>query len=182
MLKQRIITAIILVLILGGALFLLPARFTPFAFAVVVACAGWEWVRFMRLGNSAGYLFSLALLLVCWQIYVAVPESISGILIVSAGFWLIVAPWWFRQKWALAGNDAFGYGIGLLVIVPMWLAMVELCRASPWLLLAVMAVVWVADIAAYFAGRRFGGPASPAAAHTGQPPVSGGHWQPNQAR
>lgn len=156
MLKQRVITALLLVFLLGAVLFFLPGGYVPLAFAVVVACAGWEWVRLMQLENSAGYLFAIALMLVCWQILVGVPESVTSIFGISAVFWLLGAPLWFRQKWKLAGNDAFGYGIGLLVIVPMWLAMVVLFRASPWLLLAVMAICWVADISAYFVGRRFG--------------------------
>ncbi|MBK7685223.1 MAG: phosphatidate cytidylyltransferase [Rhodocyclaceae bacterium] len=156
MLKQRVITALLLVVLLGGVLFFLPATYVPLAFAGVVACAGWEWVRLMRLNNSAGYFFAVALMLVCWQVLIGVPESVTSIFGISALFWLLVAPLWFRKKWRLAGNDAFGYGIGLLVIVPTWLAMVVLFRASPWLLLAVMAICWVADISAYFVGRRFG--------------------------
>ena len=156
MLKQRVITALLLVFLLGGVLFFLPSIYVPPAFVVIVACAGWEWVRLMRLSNSAGYLFAVALMLVCWQILVGVPESVTSIFGISAAFWLVIAPLWFRKKWPLAGNDAFGYGIGLLVIVPTWLAMVVLFRASPWLLLAVMAICWVADISAYFVGRRFG--------------------------
>jgi phosphatidate cytidylyltransferase len=42
------------------------------------------------------------------------------------------------------------------VLVATWVAIVDLQARSPWLVLAAMAVVWVADIAAYFAGRRFG--------------------------
>lgn len=156
MLKQRVVTALILVALLAGALFILPAHYVPIAFGAVVACAGWEWARLMCLGSGAGYMFAVALLLACWQILVGIPESIPVILTISAIFWLLVAPLWFRQRWKLAGNDAFGYGIGLLVIVPLWLAMVVLFRGSPWLLLATMAIVWVADISAYFAGRRFG--------------------------
>lgn len=156
MLRQRVITALLLVFLLAGVLFVLPASYVPIAFAVIVACAGWEWARLMRLQNSAGYLFAVALMLVCWQIWIGVPESVTSIFGISAAFWLLGAPLWFRQKWTLAGNDAFGYAIGLLVIVPLWLAMVVLFHASPWLLLAVMAICWVADIAAYFVGRRFG--------------------------
>ena len=156
MLKQRIVTAVALVALLAGALFFVPATYVPAAFAVIVACAGWEWARLMHMGQSAGYLFAAGLLLACWQILIGVPESISIILEISAVFWLLGAPLWFRQKCTLAGNDAFGYGVGILVIIPMWLAMVVLFRASAWLLLAVMAIVWVADISAYFVGRRFG--------------------------
>jgi phosphatidate cytidylyltransferase len=45
---------------------------------------------------------------------------------------------------------------GLLAVWPLWAALVVLRQASPWILLAVAALVWVADIAAYFAGRRYG--------------------------
>jgi len=42
------------------------------------------------------------------------------------------------------------------VLVGAWVALVELQARSPWLVLAAMGVVWIADTAAYFAGRRFG--------------------------
>jgi phosphatidate cytidylyltransferase len=42
------------------------------------------------------------------------------------------------------------------VLWPTWLALVVLRDASPWVLLAVAALVWAADIAAYFAGKAFG--------------------------
>jgi phosphatidate cytidylyltransferase len=63
---------------------------------------------------------------------------------------LLVVPLWLRFKWTLAGNDAFGYLLGALVILPTWAAMVALHAVSTWLLLAAMALVWVADISAYF--------------------------------
>ncbi len=44
---------------------------------------------------------------------------------------------------------------GWLLIVPTWLALVRL-QAMPWVLLAVLGVVWIADSAAYFAGRTWG--------------------------
>ena len=44
----------------------------------------------------------------------------------------------------------------IVVLVPTWLAMVDLRAHSPWLLLLLMSVAWISDISAYFAGRRFG--------------------------
>ena len=44
---------------------------------------------------------------------------------------------------------------GWVALVPCWYGVVVLHR-SPALLLALLAVIWIADSAAYFAGRRFG--------------------------
>jgi phosphatidate cytidylyltransferase len=48
--------------------------------------------------------------------------------------------------------------IGWVVLLPTALAMLDLRAEAPqpWWLLGVMAMVWVADIAAYFSGRKFG--------------------------
>jgi phosphatidate cytidylyltransferase len=46
--------------------------------------------------------------------------------------------------------------LGLIVLIGAWVAIVQLQARSPWLLLAAMAIVWIADTAAYFAGRAFG--------------------------
>ncbi len=156
MLKQRIITAVFLVALFIGVLFYLPAVYVPIALAVIVALAAWEWGGLMRLDQVARWLYASILLLFCWQILIGAPDLADAIFGISALFWLLVAPLWFRFKWALSGNDAFGYVLGALVILPMWLAMIVLFRVGPMLLLAVMAIVWVADISAYFAGRRFG--------------------------
>ncbi|MCL4760777.1 MAG: phosphatidate cytidylyltransferase [Burkholderiales bacterium] len=45
---------------------------------------------------------------------------------------------------------------GVVVLLATWIALVELRAHTPWLVLAAMAVVWIADTAAYFTGRRFG--------------------------
>ena len=46
--------------------------------------------------------------------------------------------------------------VGCVVLIGAWMALVELQARSPWLVLAAMAIVWIADTAAYFAGRAFG--------------------------
>ena len=46
--------------------------------------------------------------------------------------------------------------LGWIVLVGAWVALVELQARSPWLVLAAMAIVWIADTAAYFSGRAFG--------------------------
>lgn len=156
MLKTRVITALLLVAGLALILFALPPLAAVLTFAAIAALAAWEWGGLMKQDQPARVMYAFVLLLFCWQLTVAAPELVPLLLGVSAAFWILVVPLWFRYKWTLAGNDFFGYLLGALVILPTWAAMVALHAVSTWLLLAAMALVWVADICAYFAGRAFG--------------------------
>jgi len=156
MLKTRVITALLLVAGLAFILFGLPPLAAVLTFAAIAALAAWEWGGLMRQDQPARVMYAFVLLLFCWQLTVAAPQLVPLLLAVSVAFWILVVPFWFRFKWTLAGNDFFGYLLGALVILPTWAAMVALHAVSVWLLLAAMALVWVADIAAYFAGRTFG--------------------------
>jgi phosphatidate cytidylyltransferase len=156
MLRTRAVTALLLVAGLALILFAMPPQAAALAFAGIAALAGWEWGGLMKQDKPACVMYAFVLLLFCWQLTVAAPGLATVLLGLSAAFWLLVVPLWLRFKWTLAGNDAFGYLLGALVILPTWAAMVALHAVSVWLLLAVMALVWVADIAAYFSGRAFG--------------------------
>jgi phosphatidate cytidylyltransferase len=75
--------------------------------------------------------------------------------IASVLFWVVFVPAWMilgwhpRNRWIMAL-------VGWIVLIPTGLAMLDLRSVSPWLLLGVMFVVWLADTAAYFTGRKFG--------------------------
>ena len=135
-----------------------------FAFAIVIiAC--WEWSRLCQLNSTGIRVFvALSILLSTFICLTYIRGNIAAVefsmlrqivLVMAALFWLIVAPLWLantwhpRSKWLLAV-------LGWLVIFPMGVALLSLREISPWLLLSFAAIVWVADIAAYFAGRRFG--------------------------
>jgi phosphatidate cytidylyltransferase len=156
MLKTRVVTALLLVAGLALILFAMPPLAAVLSFAAIAALAAWEWGGLMRQDKPARVMYASVLMLFCWQLTVAAPELVPIFLGVAAAFWILVVPLWFRYKWTLAGNDFFGYLIGALVILPTWAAMVALHAVNVWLLLAAMALVWVADISAYFAGRTFG--------------------------
>ena len=156
MLKTRIITALVLVGALGALLFAAPPWAIVVGFSAIAALAAWEWGGLMRQSPSARVFYALVVLLFCWQIHVAAIRIVPVLVLASAVFWLAIIPLWLRHKWTLAGNDFLAYLIGLLVILPTWAAMTMLQQVGSWLLLAAMALVWVADVAAYFAGRRFG--------------------------
>jgi phosphatidate cytidylyltransferase len=85
------------------------------------------------------------------------PDGYSGMPLLlwslSVLFWLCIVPVWLLRGWRPAWT---GYVVGLILLVPTWAALVALYAHGPLVLLAVMALVWVADIAAYFTGRAFG--------------------------
>jgi phosphatidate cytidylyltransferase len=83
------------------------------------------------------------------------PFGLAPVYAVSALFWVLCVPFWLRARWQLPGRGAAAL-IGLVLLLPPSLAIAHLRLLSPWLLLGVMAAVWIADIAAYFTGRAFG--------------------------
>ncbi len=126
----------------------------------LVAC--WEWSRMCGMssaGQSAYLIGSGAVGAFLWLLYVGrVPGNFAAAaetgFIVAAPLWLFAAPLWLARK--ARPSPSVCAAAGWIVIWPTWLAFIMLRDVSPWVLLAIAAVVWVADIAAYFAGRRFG--------------------------
>lgn len=169
MLKTRIITAFLLLIVFLLALFYLPPT-AWVAFATLVsAVAAWEWGGLMHLESRARLSVGLAFALICSAVAFAAPSALglaSGFdeaawrfgrwfYLPAAAFWLIVAPLWMKSRWALPKSPA-GLAIGALLLLPTWLALVQLRQAGPLALLALLAMIWLADIAAYFSGRAFG--------------------------
>lgn len=165
MLKSRVITAIVLLALLLAALFLLP----PIAWALLVAAmvmqGATEWSHLSKLeGRKATAFWWLTLVLmlglVALDAYAAAEVNFYvhlAIYLVSALLWLVVVPSWLMVGWKVENPLAMAL-VGWAVLIPTGLAMMDLreIAPSPWMLLFVMGLVWVADIAAYFAGRRFG--------------------------
>src|SRR6185369_8192643 len=69
--------------------------------------------------------------------------------------WLFVGVPWLASRWKPASPLPLAVA-GWIVLTGAWVALSELQARSPWLVLAAMAIVWIADTAAYFAGRAFG--------------------------
>jgi len=160
MLKQRVITAVVLLAILLPALFWRsPEPFIAIAL-VLIGAGAWE---FARLNNcrpvaavSIGAL-CVALCAVAWAVgWVQRPLPMLWILLggawVLAGAGLLrlgVAGWpTVPRRLRLAG--------GVLALWVAWLAVAQARVAGVNFLLSVLVLVWVADIGAYFAGRTFG--------------------------
>ncbi len=163
MLKTRFLTAIVLVPIFLAALFLLPDIYWSLLMLAAISVGIWEWVGMAKFTTSQSIFYLLATLVT--GLALAFGSSVEmayfqqkgmfwGILAATL-FWLLLAPIWLISRCNIK-NVVLMAVAGWLVILPMWLALISLRRISPWLLLGIIVAVWIADIAAYFVGKRFG--------------------------
>lgn len=173
MLVQRVITAVILLAVLLGAL--LAASPWPLVslLSLAAACALWEWLRLTWPGKSSGVpaivgvlFFMFAMVLVSQWL----GEDMSApvlTLSTALGSWVVpaVSVVWVIGATALVvrGNaqaKAASMGLSLFAVVAVaaaWTALVQLYLAlGAWFLVSLMAMIWCADIAAYFVGKAFG--------------------------
>ena len=165
MLKTRVITAIVIFSITLVALFLFPNwAWGAFTFGIaLLAC--WEWSRFCKfsaVGSGVflvlSFSFSAFTFLAYYlgQLFGIAFTSISFAgFVIAALFWLFIAPLWLLKLWRPTVQLVTAL-TGWIVIFPACLALLFLRDISPWLLLTFAAIVWVADITAYFVGKRFG--------------------------
>ncbi len=165
MLKTRIITALAVLFIVLITLFALPSwAWGVLTFGLVIA-ASLEWRRFCAMSIAGGNLYlALSLVLSAALFFAYLNGAVAGIefsqlkrvaFILSTAFWFLVVPLWLAKSWRPTSSALMGI-TGWLVIFPTWLALLSMRDVSPWVFLSFAAIVWVADIAAYFVGRRFG--------------------------
>ena len=160
-LRQRIITAVVLAVVLLAVLLWLPPWATLVVLTLLVLAGAWEWSAFLLKGRApalrAAYVLLVAALLGgAWKISATAQgrDLVLGVAVLwwlGAFVWIALAPQRV-SPWAAAAA-------GLLALVPAWLALVRLRLVFPhgaqWTLF-VLLLVWVADIGAFFFGRRFG--------------------------
>ena len=163
MLKSRIITAIILLLVFLSALFVLPTVAWTVLVILMVMQGASEWARLAKLSSRSASLFWwMTLLMMLAMVWYDVSRSYEQKILLhllvyaaSALLWVFIAPTWMIAGWKVK-QPLLMVLTGWMVLIPTGLAMLDLRVISPWLLLFVMGLVWVADISAYFAGRKFG--------------------------
>lgn len=163
MLKSRVITAVILLALLLAALFALPPAGWIALVILMVLQGVAEWSRLAALSTRNANLFWWATLLIMLAIvwfdghYSAQQQLLLHLLVYACAalLWLFIVPAWMLIGWKVRKPLPMVL-TGWAVLIPTGLAMLDLRVISPWLLLFVMCLVWVADISAYFAGRRFG--------------------------
>ncbi len=160
MLKQRILTAIVLLAILLPALFAKQTEWFMLVSLILITLACWEWGRLNGYAGKLAWLTALEGLGFCavmWKLgwpAMKLPTLwlLAGAAWIALGVWLIargVDAWQRIPAW-------WRVSVGLLLLSLAWLAVVQARLIGINFLLSLLVTVWVADVGAYFAGRRFG--------------------------
>lgn len=160
MLKQRIITALLLMAVLLPALFYPSSEPFVLLSLLLMVAGGWEWARLNAcaptMAKAVG--LGLGLVLLAFWLLGGLEQTWRPVWLVSSLVWVGLAVVMLRR--GVAGWSvwpaAIRLGLGLLLLACAWLALVQARQLGVGFLLSVLSLVWMADIAAYAGGRAFG--------------------------
>jgi phosphatidate cytidylyltransferase len=168
MLKQRVITALVLAAAFLAGVYWLPPQLLAALFAVVVALAAWEWAPLAGLaGGSPRTLYALLVLAVAGLLYLyagyntgVVRDQIQPVLGLACLWWCFALLWVksFPASKALWASPVMRLLMGMLILLPAWFAAVYLLQIEQHgaVMVVLVLIVAAADIGAYFTGRAFG--------------------------
>ena len=160
MLKQRVITALLLLAVLLPALFY--SSIEPFAALtlLLIGAGSWEWARLNGCAPRLAMAIGLGMGILMALIWFA-----GGLTVSLRLLWLAAGALWVLLAVAMLGRGVAGWSrwpaslrlwCGLALIACAWLALVQARLLGLTFLLSVLLLVWMADIAAYFGGKTFG--------------------------
>lgn len=164
MLKQRLITAALLIPLFVWAILALPNHYFAMLFGVIAVIGAKEWCRLADIPDGflqGGYSALMVLLFgALWMM----PLSEGGGLIILLASSMV---WWGMvllmvlsyPRGSLLQNRNFKSIAGFWLLTPCWLALVALhsrAEDGPIYVLFLLTLIWVADSAAYFTGRQWG--------------------------
>lgn len=168
MFRQRVITAIALVLGLLALLFSLSPLTFSLVVVSVVLLAGWEWANLMGLSakrHKLAYVVLLALVLsvaaLGLNLFGALNVSLGQTLcLIASVLWAVIFLWiqGYPSSAILWSPQPILGLLGLVLLSITWVAIVLIIHQphGPWILLFAFAVVALADVGGYVAGNLFG--------------------------
>jgi phosphatidate cytidylyltransferase len=160
MLKQRVITALVLLALLLPALLAGSAEPLAGLTLLLIAAGAWEWGRLNGLAMRGALRVAAVCVMLCLYAWharwaYAAPTYLWHI---TGASWVLLAAWLIRHgvaRWALISR-ALRLVVGVLALWLTWLALYQAKVMGVNFLLSLLFLVWMADIAAYFSGRAFG--------------------------
>ena len=163
MLKQRIITGVILGSAFITAILLLNTLWLAVVFALLIVLGAFEWCKLSELNMPLiRVLYSALLLLLMYfgWMFLQSASSIVPVMATAAVWWLLALFWVMNYPMGnqkTRSNKLIKLFAGILVLLPAWLGLVYLHqeRSAHWVLY-IMSIIWVADSGAYTAGKKWG--------------------------
>jgi phosphatidate cytidylyltransferase len=159
-LKQRIITAVVVAPLALALVFYAPHWLFAAAMAGMALAGAWEWAALAGgTGKHArlSLVFAFAILIVAAGALQQVrpyPEVLFVLSLLALAWWLFALVW--ISTWRTEFPPALKRLCGALTLLPSLAAVVAVQAVNPWYLLILLFLIWAADIGAYFAGRAFG--------------------------
>lgn len=160
MTQTRIMTALVMLTVLGALLYAAPQSAWAWAVWLIVLVADHEWANLSQLPRSLRIL-NLSALVLFALLYQEVFDADQRQLAQHWGlglsllFWLGIAPLWMGKKWQIK-HPLPMILTGWIAVVPTALALISLRELGPNGLLLSLAVLWISDSMAYFAGKAWG--------------------------
>lgn len=166
MLRTRVLTAAVLLILLIGVARWAPPLGFDLLLLVIVALALVEWMRLLNVGvmgsAAAGLGFGVLGLIavMAFPSVMAAAQGIgSGVLplyLLATVIWVLAVPIALNRFSAIGGQRLAGRVVAFALCFATWLALIQADGLGKIFLLSVLLLVWLADTAAYFAGRAFG--------------------------
>ncbi|MCW9024393.1 MAG: CDP-archaeol synthase [Gammaproteobacteria bacterium] len=167
MLKYRLLTAAVLIPLVILGIFKLPPDGFAAILGLLVTIGAWEWSRLCGLKLNFTRAIYLIVFMVClFLVWVALESGSSKVAILvlslSLGWWLLsifILAAYQANRDILANQTAIKYVIGLILLIPVFVALLGLRNGSsfgPEYVMYLLLLIWVADSTAYFTGRQWG--------------------------
>ncbi len=162
MLKQRVITALILVLALLAAILWLPVPGFEALVFLVFAAGAWEWTALSGVSNRLVRTGYVMFILGAGVLLPMLGQQFTRLVLVCAVVWWVQAfllLWQYPRPNPMLNKPAYLLSAGFLTLVPCLLALISLEQLPGdrrFYVLWFVALVAAADIGAYFAGKVFG--------------------------
>jgi phosphatidate cytidylyltransferase len=164
MLRQRVLTALLLAPLAIAIILLLPTPWFALVIAALFLGAAEEWTHLAGVQKPAMRIALLVLAAALFVLLWLVHGGASTLLLALGVAWWLTACLWLRHFAFGAAptpeNRALKLVAGAFVMFPAWMAALALHAREPhghWWVLLALVIVWAADIGAYFSGRTFGG-------------------------
>ena len=165
MIKQRLITAAILIPFVLLGILLLETKTLEWFIAIITVLAAWEWFGIIGVHDVIKRLIWVSGLCLLSTISIQYL-SIGFIVSITSIIWLLAAAVLIKY-----GNDGlpnhlttlfrqpgFGIASAVILLASFWIAVISLhgSQMGPQQIVYILVSVWLADTGGYFVGKKWG--------------------------